>query len=72
MPDLNGIEVTRKIKANESFYDLPVLMVTGHSERDVVVESLKAGASDFVVKPFNKATLLGKLSKFLNKEYDKG
>ena len=71
MPDVNGIEVTRKIKANESFYNLPILMVTGHSERDVVVESLRAGASDFVVKPFNKATLLSKLSKFLNKEYDK-
>ncbi len=35
--------------------------MTGHSEKNVVVDSLKAGATDFLVKPFDRATLLGKL-----------
>jgi len=40
-------------------------MITGRSEKAVVVESLKAGASDFVVKPFDRTALLGKVGKFL-------
>lgn len=60
LPDLSGIETTRRIKAIEAFASIPVVMITGHSKRDVVVESLKAGACDFVVKPFDKTTLLKK------------
>jgi FixJ family two-component response regulator len=41
-------------------------MITGNSEKDVVVESVKAGASDFVVKPFEKTVLLTKVRRFLH------
>ena len=66
LPDLSGIETTRRIKALDAFATIPVVMITGHSKKDVVVESLKAGACDFVVKPFDKAILLKKLSTLLN------
>nr|WP_067287993.1 response regulator [Marinobacterium profundum] len=66
LPDLSGIETTRRIKAIESFGKIPVVMITGHSKKDVVVESLKAGACDFVVKPFDKAVLLKKISTLLH------
>ncbi|ANG61717.1 hypothetical protein A8C75_03990 [Marinobacterium aestuarii] len=68
LPDLSGIETTRRIKAIESFASIPVVMITGHSKKDVVVESLKAGACDFVVKPFDKAVLLKKFSTLLHME----
>lgn len=65
LPDLNGVEVTRRIKSVEQFASIPIVMITGHSEKHMVVDSLKAGAADFVVKPFDKATVLAKLRKLL-------
>ncbi len=66
LPDLDGVEVTRRLKSVERFAGIPVVMITGQSDKSVVVESLKAGASDFIVKPVNKAILLEKLRKLLS------
>jgi len=65
LPDTTGVEATRKIKSIAQFGHVPILMVTGHSERNIVVESLKAGAADFLVKPFDKNTLHEKLRQFM-------
>lgn len=65
MPDLDGIEVLRRVKAAPELASIPVVMITGKSEGRVVIDSLKAGASDFVVKPFDRNTLLTKVSVFL-------
>jgi CheY-like chemotaxis protein len=65
LPDIDGIEATRRIRSVPQFAAIPVVMVTGHSEKNVVIESLKAGAVDFLVKPFDRETLLGKL-RFLS------
>ena len=53
------------MKSVQAFADIPVIIVTGHSQRAVVLESLKAGAADFMVKPLVRATLLEKLKGFL-------
>ncbi|MDD2915119.1 MAG: response regulator [Gallionella sp.] len=66
MPDLDGMETTRRLKAIPHFAKTPVIMVTGNSEGNVVVDSLKAGASDFVVKPFDRATLLAKIARVIS------
>ncbi|MFZ2300524.1 MAG: response regulator [Gallionella sp.] len=66
MPDMDGMEATRRLKAIPHFAKTPVIMVTGKSEGNVVVDSLKAGASDFVVKPFDRATLTAKIARALN------
>jgi len=68
LPDLSGIETTRRIKAIEAFASIPVVMITGHSKRDVVVESLRAGACDFVVKPFDRTTLLKKFKSLVHRD----
>jgi CheY-like chemotaxis protein len=65
MPDMDGIETTRRLKAMPQHAKTPVIMVTGDSEGTVVVDSLKAGASNFVVKPFNSATLIDKINHAL-------
>lgn len=65
LPDIDGMEATRRLKSVERFASIPVIMITGRSGRDVVVESMKAGASDFVVKPVERDTLLTKVRKFL-------
>jgi CheY-like chemotaxis protein len=64
LPDVDGIETTRRIRDIANFSDMQIIMVTGHSERNVVVESLRAGAVDFLVKPLERAKLLDKLRTF--------
>lgn len=65
MPDLDGIETTRRLKAMTQFANVPVIMVTGNSEGDCVRDSMKAGAANFVVKPFDRDTLLAKVARAL-------
>ena len=65
LPDIDGVEATRLIKSIDQFKNTPVLMITGHSAKDKVIESLKAGAADFIVKPFDQITTLAKVRKLL-------
>jgi len=66
LPDIDGVETTRRLKSVEQFAKIPVIMITGRSEKSVVVESMKAGASSFAVKPFDQDVLRAKVSSFLN------
>ena len=65
LPDVNGVEATRLLKSAAQFAAIPVIMITGVGGKTMVVDSLKAGATDFVVKPFDKVVLLGKVRKVL-------
>lgn len=66
LSDSDGIDLTRRIKAVERLANIPVIMITGHGEKSVVVHSMNAGADDFVVKPVDKNILLAKLRCHLN------
>jgi CheY-like chemotaxis protein len=66
MPDMDGLEVVRLMKTVPRLADIPVIMITGKSGKNIVMESLKAGAIDFVVKPFDRDTLLGKVAQVLH------
>lgn len=63
MPDIDGIETIRRIKKH--LFTIPIIMITSNSEKSVVTECLKVGATDFVVKPFNYEILLEKIHKIL-------
>ncbi len=65
MSGMDGIEATRRLKAVPAFSQVPVIMITGKSEGTVVVDSLKAGAADFVVKPFDRDKLISKVARWL-------
>ncbi|WP_265923182.1 response regulator [Cupriavidus nantongensis] len=67
LPDISGIDVTRRLRRLPYMTDVPVIMITGNSERSVVIECLKAGATDFVVKPFDKINLIAKINSSLSK-----
>jgi CheY-like chemotaxis protein len=66
LPDIDGIELTRRLKASPAWARIPVIMITGQSERNVVFESMRAGASDFLVKPVDRALVVAKASRFLH------
>ena len=65
LPEMNGIEVLRRLQASPATASIPVVMVTGNSERAVVVDSLAAGARGFIVKPFDRKLLIKWLNEVL-------
>ena len=65
MPEVDGIEATRLLKSAAQFSAIAVIMITGVGGPNVVVDSLKAGAADFVVKPFDRNILLAKVRKLI-------
>ncbi len=56
MPDINGMELFARLKQTGS--DIPVIIVTGHADVAMAVRAMKAGAFDFVEKPYNDALML--------------
>lgn len=56
MPDIDGIEVQRVLA--ERGVTMPVVIMTGHGDISIAVRAMKAGAVDFLEKPFKKASLL--------------
>lgn len=56
MPDMNGLELLRSLRSQGNM--MPVIIVTGHGDVQAAVEAMKAGASDFIEKPFSDETLL--------------
>jgi signal transduction histidine kinase len=61
MPDMNGLEVLRKIREKHSDVQLPVIMVTGKTESQDIVEALTAGANDYITKPVDFAVALARV-----------
>jgi two-component system response regulator FixJ len=57
MPGMNGIELVRKLRSQGA--TCPVILITGHGDVALAVEAMKAGAADFIEKPFDDAALLG-------------
>ena len=58
MPGINGIEVCRKIKENEKTAHLPVLLITGLTDREDRLAGIEAGASDYLNKPLDRQEVL--------------
>lgn len=65
LPDSDGIVLTRELKDKPASQGIPVIMLTGQTEKQVIVESRRAGAVDFVAKPFNRDLLLKKVAQHL-------
>ena len=62
MPDMNGFEVCKYIRATPSLADIPVIIVTGLDERQARLEGLSAGADDFISKPIDKHELKARVN----------
>jgi len=67
MPNMNGFELLKAIKADASLKHLPVLMVTAEARKEDIVLAAQTGAAGYIVQPFTKATLEEQLQKILQK-----
>jgi len=72
MPGMDGIEVCRRLKADEELRKTPVILVTAKDLDEDVVRGLDAGADDYVTKPFNREVLAARLRSAirLKQSYD--
>jgi two-component system cell cycle response regulator len=65
MPDMSGLEVCRRLKADPLTADIPVLLVTALSDRTSKMAGLEAGADDFLTKPVDEVTLLARVRSLI-------
>jgi FixJ family two-component response regulator len=60
LPDLNGLDLQKRIGADRS--DMPILFITGHGDVPMTVQAMKAGAVEFLTKPFGDDVLLSAIA----------
>lgn len=65
MPDMDGLEIIRRLKGMDRFSRIPIIMTTSNCEEKAVANCMKAGAIDFIVKPLTREILLGKIANVL-------
>jgi two-component system chemotaxis response regulator CheY len=65
MPNLNGLELVKKVRAEDKYADLPIIMVTTEGGKSEVITALKAGVNNYIVKPFTPPVLKEKLEAVL-------
>jgi adenylate cyclase len=68
MPEMNGFDVLRHLKANPQTRELPVIMISSLDELDIVVRCIEMGAEDFLPKPFNPVLLQARIGACLEKK----
>lgn len=66
MPDMDGIELCREVRRHENYKSSPILMLTAMSQMHHVEEAFKAGANDYVTKPFNFRQLRHRIARSRN------
>lgn len=65
MPEMNGLELVKKVRGEERYKDCPIIMVTTEGGKSEVITALKAGVNNYIVKPFTPQVLKEKLEAVL-------
>lgn len=67
MPNLDGLEMLKQMRADPALKELPVLMITAEAKKENIIAAAQAGANGYIVKPFTAVTLEEKLDKIFQK-----
>ncbi len=65
MEPMSGLQLLKEVRADVKLKELPFIMITAESKSENVISAKEAGVSNYIVKPFNAATLKGKLTTVL-------
>lgn len=63
MPEMTGIELLKKVRADENLKDIPFMLITAEQKRSQILEAAQAGVDGYIVKPFTAAILKEKIDK---------
>jgi CheY-like chemotaxis protein len=69
MPTMDGIEACRALRAAPETADIPILMVTTHSEMDNVLAGFEAGCNEYLTKPLERTEFLTKVRSYLHRHF---
>jgi two-component system, chemotaxis family, chemotaxis protein CheY len=61
MEPINGLDLLKKIRGDKKLKDLPFIMLSAESDKKSIIETINNGVSEYIVKPFSKETLKGKI-----------
>ena len=67
LPDLSGIDVCKNLRKDNSFKDLPIIMLTAKGEEEDKVKGLESGADDYITKPFSFNELMARIKAVLRR-----
>ena len=65
MPEMDGLTFVANMRSIEKYKSVPVLMVTTRSMKEDIVEAMRAGVTNYIVKPFTPETLKAKIDQIL-------
>lgn len=65
MPNMNGLELTKSVRSDPNFANIPILMVTTRGMKEDVLEALQARVNNYIVKPFTPQILKEKIEQIL-------
>ena len=65
MPEMDGLTLVITLRSMDEYKSLPILMVTTRSVKEDIVEAMKAGVNNYIVKPFTPGTLKDKIEQIL-------
>ena len=63
MPQMEGIDLVKAVRADPRLKGMPILMVTAEAKREQIIQAAQAGVNDYIVKPFTPDTLKAKIEK---------
>jgi YesN/AraC family two-component response regulator len=66
MPEMDGLELSRRIKSDETTSHIPVVVLTAKTDLDTQLEALKTGADDYITKPFSSSYLKARIDNILS------
>ena len=65
MPNMNGLEMTRAIRADQRYDGVPIVLLTTEGQKEKMIEGKKAGAAGWIVKPFDEEKICGVVAKMI-------
>ncbi|GAB5046999.1 response regulator [Thermodesulfovibrio sp. TK110] len=71
MPYMDGIELTRQVRANPDFSNIPVVMITTEADEDEKKRAFEAGVDDYLVKPTNAEQITESMKRIIKKIFNK-
>ena len=71
MPEMDGLEVCKKLKGDPTTHHIPIIIMTGSIDRELRIKGLSAGANDFLTKPIDRPELIVRIRNLLRiKEFE--
>lgn len=68
MPNCHGIDLVKLIRNSDDYKETPVIMISTENETEIIMDAIEAGANNYILKPFNPATIKEKLNEIARKE----